>query len=82
MVEVSTGLFLLGPKRTKKKRPPIAHVWDGTDTLCRMWSTGGMYRGGDWRITHTAEGRRICTMCAEAPGRRRGFEEALHADRP
>lgn len=70
MLEVSTGRFLLGPLNPKRKRPPVAHCWDGSDTLCRMWSTGGMNRGGDWRVTHSAEGRRICQMCVNAPSPR------------
>lgn len=37
------------------------HIWDGKDTLCRMWSTGGLKR---WRAKFYKEPTsRICQTC-------------------
>ncbi len=44
-----------------------SHIWDGNDTACRMYSTGGMRRIdkydviGDWRAHRNH--RRLCSMC-------------------
>jgi hypothetical protein len=59
-----------------RKKSPVAHLWDGLDTLCRMWSTGGM--GGmskgkkKFQVSKDHGGRRICTMCANVLGRTGG----------
>lgn len=39
-----------------------AHLWLGDDTVCRMWSTGGLSKKR-YRICATDEGRRLCRMC-------------------
>ena len=44
------------------KKSTAAHIWVGSDTACRMLSTGGMKRGG--KKVHKESGeRRICVMC-------------------
>lgn len=45
----------------------VAHVWTGTDTACRMWSTGGLKkRRYDYR--QSAEGKSICRNCINCLG--------------
>jgi len=44
---------------------PPAHLWDGEDTACRMWSTGGISRHTSYRVSDTPEGRPICGVCEE-----------------
>ena len=41
-----------------------AHLWDGSDTACRLWSTGGIKqtRPG-WITTPSIGGRELCHMC-------------------
>lgn len=43
-----------------------AHIWNGSDTLCRMWSTGGMNKS--YGIYKTPEGHEICQMCKNVMG--------------
>lgn len=38
----------------------LAHLWDGTDTLCRMWSTGGIAKN---RAGWARHDERICSQC-------------------
>lgn len=54
----------------------VAHLWDGTDTFCRMWSTVGLSKGKKWVTTKEAPAfKSICTMCANA-GKAREDDEA------
>jgi len=39
-----------------------AHIWTGTDTACRMWSTGGLQHSKRWDY-YIAPPVRICTLC-------------------
>lgn len=48
---------------SKGKLKNAAHLWTGEDTLCRMYSTGGLKLRRGYRITESAEGRRTCVMC-------------------
>ena len=45
-----------------------AHIWNGVDTACRMWSTGGLkksrYEEQEDRGAHE-----VCHMCFEAASR-------------
>lgn len=43
-------------------RQARAHYWIGNDTVCRMYSTGGMRRQG-CSVHDTDCGREICQMC-------------------
>lgn len=49
----------------KNKGKARAHLWTGTDTVCRMYSTGGLGRKADKRysVQESTRGRYICTMC-------------------
>lgn len=57
-------MYLLREVSRKKKRPrpAVAHIWDGADTRCRMYSTGGL-KPKRYRVSATTEGRPICNMC-------------------
>ena len=57
-----TGKYLIRD-RGKKQR---AHYWTGTDTLCRMWSTGGMRRTQSFFVRDSPDGKEICWMCSNA----------------
>lgn len=59
------------------KKTGSAHFWNGHDTACKMWSTGGMNQRRKWSVLADAGSRPICTMCAnvqrrdvKAPARR------------
>ncbi|MGC1247840.1 MAG: hypothetical protein WA865_16610, partial [Spirulinaceae cyanobacterium] len=45
----------------KKDRNCKAHIWDGLDTLCKKWSTGGL--GYKYDLFKTDLNRDICNMC-------------------
>lgn len=56
--------FLLRDFGGKHKRyVGAAHIWDGNDTRCRMWSTGGITKKKRYRVTDSPEGHRICALC-------------------
>ena len=40
----------------------IAHLWNGKDTECRMWSTYGLKRRS-YAIHPTSDGRKVCQLC-------------------
>ena len=40
-----------------------AHYWNGIDTACRMWSTGGLNQNKKWSVFPDAQGHPVCTMC-------------------
>lgn len=46
-----------------KKGKARAHLWNGTDTVCRMWSTGGLKARKQFLVCDTSENRKICHMC-------------------
>jgi hypothetical protein len=39
------------------------HLFDGTDTMCRMWSTGG-FKKAKYRVTEEKPNKRLCHMCS------------------
>jgi hypothetical protein len=54
-------------KKKKKFKKNVVHVWDGNDTFCRMWTTGGIMRKERFEITKDYPedvDREVCTMCA------------------
>jgi hypothetical protein len=53
--------WLIRSKGKKQK----AHVWTGTDTLCRMWSTGGM-KPTRFQVRAERGDKEICFMCMKA----------------
>lgn len=46
-----------------KGRGRTAHIWIGGDTLCRMWSTGGM-KQENYSVHDTNEQLDVCHTCA------------------
>ena len=56
--------YLVRDKPVKMK----AHIWDeeAQDTLCAMWSTGGISQTNFYHVSETPEGRNLCFMCVKA----------------
>jgi hypothetical protein len=52
-------MYLLNPKKNKS----AAHHWDGRDTLCRLFSTGGLTKHKQ-EIFNSPMGKPICLMCS------------------
>lgn len=57
--------FTSTQKKRRQPRPAVAHLWHGTDTLCRMWSTGGITKEKRYRVSDSPEDRPICQMCRD-----------------
>jgi len=53
------GVYLIKNRGQTNK----AHYWTGVDTVCRMWSTGGMARKNDYFVSDGPNGRAVCSMC-------------------
>ena len=51
--------YMLNPN----KRKAVAHMFTGGDTLCRMYSTGGMNKIKMHLFTDQ-QGRELCSMCS------------------
>lgn len=51
-------MYLLNPNKNKSS----AHLWLDNDTVCKMYSTGGM-RKKRQQLSPTHLGKPICTMC-------------------
>lgn len=45
----------------RKKKAKTAHLWTGFDTVCRMYSTGGLRKKSYQAVAQTD--LPICTMC-------------------
>lgn len=45
----------------RKKNAKTAHLWTGFDTVCRMYSTGGLRKKSYQAVSKTA--LPICAMC-------------------
>lgn len=50
--------------RTKGKNK-AAHIWTGQDTVCRMWSTGGIDKRRMYDVHDDNKGLRICHICEQ-----------------
>lgn len=45
------------------------HIWDGSNTACKMWLAGGMNRRKKtWEVVTNIGTKEICTMCANVIG--------------
>jgi hypothetical protein len=55
--------YLVKTKGPDGKQLGRCHIWDGGDTLCRMWSTGGIGTRGCWVVTDEKPVRGICSNC-------------------
>ena len=51
-------MYLLNPKKKKS----VAHMWTGTDTVCKMFSTGGMKQKRQV-VSEETKGKPLCHMC-------------------
>lgn len=51
-------------------RGGVAHVWTGSDTACRQYSTGGIKNRHRYTVTDTPDGRQVCKNCRGAVGSR------------
>lgn len=60
----------------RRSGPQVAHLWDGLDTVCRMFSTGGM-KPSRYDTTDGPGDLRICAMCAEGGARRPGRQRSV-----
>jgi hypothetical protein len=62
-------MYLMRNRTAKRGRAQTgaAHIWDGADTLCTMYSTGGL-KPSRYRVSDTAEGRSLCLMGQLAGG--------------
>ena len=54
------GRYLANPQRRAK-----SHIWIGNDTLCKMWSTGGLKRDS-YEVAEQPGLNGICSMCSAA----------------
>ena len=45
-----------------KRKGTAAHIWVDEDTLCKMYSTGGI-RQGKKELHDKLDHRRVCLMC-------------------
>ena len=52
-------MYLIRNRGSKQK----AHIWTGKDTVCRMWSTGGM-KQKSFTVNKTTLGKDLCLMCS------------------
>ena len=50
--------YLIRKTGTKQK----AHIWLGSDTACRMWSTGGLRRDR-YEVRDDRGNHAVCHMC-------------------
>ena len=48
-----------------RKKSRRAHLWTGNDTICRMWSTGGMGQRRGYSVHVEVGEREICELCNE-----------------
>lgn len=54
--------FLFNALKPKAKY----HHWNGRDTACRLWSTGGINQARPgWTVAPTPPLRPLCHMCKE-----------------
>lgn len=60
----------------------IAHIWTGSDTACRQYSTGGIKNPHHYTVTDTADGRQICKNCRGAVSLRRNTIGGSDVDDP
>ena len=54
-IPIDVNGFLLGKR--------VAHIWNGYDTACRMYSTGGITRKKRYHVSETNPGLPICGVC-------------------
>ncbi|MCD9519926.1 GIY-YIG nuclease family protein [Photobacterium phosphoreum] len=67
-IEVKTGVHNSFLFRKGKKKQKV-HLWNGMDTFCRMWSTGGLNeQKGDFTLSSSTFSKVVCSLCkSKAP---------------
>lgn len=57
----------------RKKKPRVKHIWLGTDSACRMWSTGGLRKNKYHLVTNlAAQDLEVCAMCQNSAANNKG----------
>lgn len=62
-------------------RKKIGHIWDGNDTLCKQWSSGGILNKSQYTISDNLEGRKVCETCKYLKDNPRKTKEEKKAER-
>lgn len=72
----------LSKQQRRGKAPVVAHLWDGNDTLCELWSTGGIRAKRNYKVVDSPGELRICRMCADCatPHMDRMWRAAVEGD--
>lgn len=52
---------LSGSQKYLVRKGKRTHLWDGSDTLCRMWSTSGL-RQAKYKLSDEPQNK-LCSMC-------------------
>lgn len=65
--------YLTKVGKRSRKRKPVAHLWNGEDTYCRMASTGGLGMGR-YEVRDNLEGCRLCQLCELKHVQKRFFD--------
>lgn len=60
-------------KQSKKAK---AHIWTGSDTLCRLWSTGGIPNKHKFNEYDTMGEKQVCQICDKVR-KEQGFDKNL-----
>lgn len=55
-------------RKKLKGKKAVAHVWNGEDTACRLWSTGGIGRSRPYEVQEVRGDHPICHMCKMVSG--------------
>lgn len=59
----------VGKEYLTRKGSKSYHIWDGSNTACKMWLAGGMNRRKKtWEVVTDIGTKQICTMCANVVG--------------
>src|SRR5262249_39926358 len=59
-----------GTYLVRKSGGSRAHLWTGSDTCCRMYSTNGFVRDKYEFVDELGAHQRVCSLCANARGSR------------
>jgi hypothetical protein len=61
------------------KPSTAVHLWNeaAADTYCRMYSTGGIGKGGNYKVTGNKNGRRVCKNCRQVYSKKYGRRRAV-----
>lgn len=63
----------------RKGKNRAAHIWLGSDTACRMWSTGGIPKRKSFVLEPDSGDLRVCHMCEVAYEKIKRRRNEIHA---